>query len=91
MLLELLFPELSAFRVNSKIICSIALPGRSLEVLLWTGMTSDVPSAGLMTELDLELEGGPTGRLVPKPGQAHQLPPFQEERISLEGSPAQPL
>ena len=54
MLLEWLSLGLLGFHVNSKITCSTSLLGRSLGFLLWIRMTLNVPSAGLMTELDLE-------------------------------------
>lgn len=52
--LEWLFLDLLSCHVNSKIISSILLLGKSLELLLRVGMTLNVPRVWLMTELDLE-------------------------------------
>lgn len=81
MLLELVFLGWLGFHVNSKIICSISLLGRSLEFLLWMGVTLNVSSAWLMTEGDLELVL-PLNMCLVVSARLHLL---KRKGISLEG------
>lgn len=69
MLLDWLFLELLRFYVNQK--KSVAF---HCWVVKWVEMTLNVPSAGLVTEPDLESEGGSRGRLGL--GPSAKLHPF---------------